>query len=89
MSVLEQRCQDVGLVVSFVCSGWISVLGLAVVCAVAYFVLARLRDLSNQDRDSPADLLKNFEEMRQEGDINEAEFRNIQSLLESDSKRTS
>ncbi len=73
---------------SYVQAG-LSVLGLAVVCAVAYFVLARLRDLSNQDRDSPADLLKNFEEMRQEGDINEAEFRNIQSLLESDSKRIS
>jgi uncharacterized membrane protein len=73
---------------SYVQAG-LSVLGLAVVSVIAYYVLSRLRDLSNHDQSSPADLLKNFEEMRQEGDINESEFRNIQSLLKSDSKHAS
>ncbi len=73
---------------SYVQAG-LSVLGLAVVSVIAYYVLSRLRDLSNHDQSCPADLLKNFEEMRQEGDINESEFRNIQSLLESDSKHAS
>jgi len=32
---------------------------------------------------------KNFEEMRSEGDINEAEFRNISSLLQEPPRRPS
>jgi uncharacterized membrane protein len=67
----------------------LSVLGLMVVLGLAYFVLSRLRDSSIQDRTEPGELLKNFEEMRQEGDIDEAEFRNIQTLLKNDSKRAS
>jgi hypothetical protein len=67
----------------------LSVLGLMVVCWTAYVLLAKWRDLSNQDRNSSIELLKNFEEMRQEGDIDESEFRNIQSLLEKDSKKAS
>jgi uncharacterized membrane protein len=73
---------------SYVQAG-LSILGLAVVSVIAYYVLSRLRDLSNQDQNSTADLLKNFEEMRQEGDIDESEFRNIQSLLKRDSKHAS
>lgn len=67
----------------------LSVLGLMIVCAIAYFLLARLRDLSSNTHDSTAHLLKNFEEMRQEGDIDEAEFRNIQTLLKEDQRQAS
>ncbi len=70
---------------SYVQAG-LSVLGLMVVSITAYWLLAKWRDLSSQDRNTSDDLLKNFEEMRQEGDIDEAEFRNIQSLLKNDSK---
>jgi hypothetical protein len=59
----------------------LSILGLMIVAAAAYAVVLRLRDSSWKDRDQSEELLKNFEEMRQEGDINETEFRNIQSLL--------
>jgi hypothetical protein len=65
---------------SYVQAG-LSLLALMIVSLAAYFLVVRLRDLSSKDRDQTADLLKNFEEMRQEGDIDEAEFRNIQSLL--------
>ncbi len=73
---------------SYVQAG-LSVLGLMIVSLVAYFILSRLRDLSSDDRSLTTDLMKNFEEMRREGDINEKEFRNIQSLLDKDSKSQS
>ena len=64
----------------------LSVLGLMIVSLFAYFILSRLRDLSSDDHSLTTDLMKNFEEMRREGDIDEKEFRNIKSLLEKDSK---
>ena len=73
---------------SYVQAG-LSVLGLMIVSLVAYFILSRLRDLSSDDRSLTTDLMKNFEEMRREGDIDEKEFRNIQSLLDKDSKSPS
>jgi len=62
----------------------LSLLGLMIVSALAYFVVVRLRDSSNEDQKPSEDLMKNFEEMRQEGDIDEKEFRNIQKLLQRD-----
>ena len=62
----------------------LSLLGLMIVSAAAYFIVVRLRDSSNEDQKPPEDLMKNFEEMRQEGDIDEKEFRNIQKLLQRD-----
>jgi len=73
---------------SYVQAG-LSVLGLMIVSLVAYFVLSRLRDLSSDDHALSADLTKNFEEMRREGDIDEKEFRNIQSLVKKDSNSSS
>jgi hypothetical protein len=81
--VLEQRCQDVGSAVSFVCTGWTERSGfdgrflgcLFCTVKVARFILGRL--------------MKNFEEMRRQGDIDEKEFRNIQSLVKKDSKSSS
>jgi len=59
----------------------LSLLGLMIVSIGAYLVVVRLRDSSKEDQRMEQELLKNFEEMRQEGDINEKEFRNIQLLL--------
>ena len=70
---------------SYVQAG-LSVLGLMIVSLVAYFVLSRLRDLSSEDHTLSTDLMKNFEEMQREGDIDEKEFRNIKSLLKKDTE---
>lgn len=70
---------------SYVQAG-LSILGLMIVSMSAYFVLSRLRDLSTDDHALSTDLKKNFEEMRREGDIDEKEFRNIQSLLDKEQK---
>lgn len=73
---------------SYVQAG-LSILGLMIVSMAAYFVLSRLRDLSTDDHALSTELKKNFEEMRREGDIDEKEFRNIQSLLDKDQKSSS
>jgi uncharacterized membrane protein len=73
---------------SYVQAG-LSVLGLMIVSLVAYFLLSRLRDLSSDDHSLSTDLMKNFEEMRRQGDIDEKEFRNIQSLVKRDSESSS
>ena len=70
---------------SYVQAG-LSILGLMIVSLVAYFVLSRLRDLSSDDHSLSSDHMKNFEEMRREGDIDEKEFRNIQSLVKKNTK---
>lgn len=59
----------------------LSVLALLVICIAAYVILSKLRDLSNEDRPVAQELLKNFEEMRHEGDISDSEYRNIKSVL--------
>jgi uncharacterized membrane protein len=59
----------------------LGVLGLLVLCSIALYLLARLRDSNTKDQ-SLGDLLrKNFEEMRIEGEINDQEYRNIKALL--------
>jgi len=61
-----------------------AVLGLLIllaVCAIAFYVLSKLRDSNSQDVPMDQLLRKNFEEMQSGGYINEAEFRNITSLL--------
>lgn len=73
---------------SYVQAG-LSVLGLLVVSLIAYYVVSRLRDLSSNDHTLTSDLMKNFEEMRREGDIDEKEFRNIQSLVKRDADSSS
>jgi hypothetical protein len=68
-----------------------SVLGVLIVMTVsfiAYYWLSKLRDSTKQDVPMEELLRKNFEEMRSGGDINEAEFRNIASLLSGQSRRS-
>ena len=61
---------------------FLGVLILLAVCWLAIYVMARLRDSNTQDVALDDLLRKNFEEMRSGGDISDAEFRNITSLLE-------
>lgn len=58
---------------------WTAVLVLIVV--LAYFALVKLRDQSLNDREQPSDLLSNFREMHQKGEISDDEFRNIKTRL--------
>jgi uncharacterized membrane protein len=59
----------------------LSVLILLAVVAVGVRVLRRVRPATNKDHTNAADLARNFEEMHREGDISEAEFRTITSVL--------
>ncbi len=58
---------------------WISVL--LVMLAVGYYLVRRFRDRIDDDRQTASDLLTNFREMHQEGDISETEFRTIKTVL--------
>ncbi|MHB0955635.1 MAG: hypothetical protein ACYC6N_15470 [Pirellulaceae bacterium] len=58
---------------------WVSVL--LIMLAVAYYLLRRFRDRTDDDRQTASDLLTNFREMHQEGDISETEFRTIKTVL--------
>jgi hypothetical protein len=66
----------------------LGVLILMIVCTLALYMLSKLRDSTTQDAPMEDVLRKNFEEMRSEGYINEAEFRNIASLLEENPRRS-
>ncbi len=61
-----------------------AVLAVAVLMVVIYGgiqVLSRLRGLTSKPDTNTDDLAKNFEEMRLEGDIDEAELRKIKAVL--------
>lgn len=58
---------------------WGGVLLLMIVLAT--LVVRRLRESATQSRQSGGDMLSNFQEMKQEGDISDAEFRNIKAVL--------
>jgi hypothetical protein len=68
-----------------------SVLGVLILLAVcwgAIHMLSRLRDSNTQDVLTQEMLRRNFEEMKSGGVINEAEFRNIASLLTDQGRRS-
>lgn len=58
---------------------WTAVLVGLVVVAVVF--LRRLRGQSANDRQGDASLLSKFQEMQQEGDISDTEYRTIKSVL--------
>lgn len=66
----------------------LGVLILLTVCAIALRLLSRLRDSNSQDAPVDELLRKNFEEMKSGGYIDEAEFRNIASLLAESPRRS-
>jgi uncharacterized membrane protein len=59
----------------------ISVAILLVILAVGYYLVRRFRDRIDDDRQTTSDWLTNFREMHHEGDISEAEFRTIKTVL--------
>lgn len=58
---------------------WLAVLGGVIVVAV--MVVRRFRGQSAEDQPDPANLLTKFQEMRQEGDISDTEYRTIKAVL--------
>ena len=58
---------------------WLSVL--AVLVAIGGFVVGRLRGRSDEERQTANDLLTNFRELHDQGDIDAVEFRNIKTVL--------
>ena len=64
---------------STVAQAALGLLILAVLVAVANYVLASYRDYTVEDQFDPADVLANLEEMHLKGDISEEEFRTIKA----------
>ena len=54
---------------------------LLMMIVVATLVVIKLRESATQNRQTASNLLSNFQEMKAEGDISDAEFRNIKSVL--------
>ena len=57
------------------------VAALLVMLVVACYVVQRLRDFDDEDTVSASDLMTNFQEMHEEGDISGMEYRTIKTVL--------
>jgi hypothetical protein len=58
---------------------WVTVL--MIVSMAAFYVVQKFRDQSGDDHLTPNELLTNFREMNQEGDMDDGEFRTIKTVL--------
>lgn len=58
---------------------WTTVL--LILMAMSAYVLGRFRDRSDDSRQTANELLTNFQELHQQGDIEEAEYRTIKTVL--------
>ena len=54
---------------------------LLVLLVVAYYIVQRFRDQSDDDQPGANEMLTNFREMREQGDISEFEFRRLKTVL--------
>lgn len=54
---------------------------LAVLSVVGWYVVAKFRDSTGDDGLSASELLSNFREIHQQGDIDESEYRKIKTAL--------
>ncbi len=59
----------------------LSVAMLMVLLMVGYYMVRKFRDRTTEDEQTPNEMLTNFREMHQQGDISEKEFRDIKSVL--------
>ena len=59
----------------------LSLLVLSLLIAVALMVVRKLRDQTVGSRQTANDLLTNFQELNQQGEFSDAEFRKIKSVL--------
>ena len=53
---------------------------LAIVSIIAFFALRRFRD-SVEDTETSADMLAKFRELRDQGELSEADFRSIKTIM--------
>ena len=58
---------------------WTAVL--LVLVAISWYVVGRFRDRSDDNQLTANDLLTNFRELHHQGDIDDAEFRTIKTVL--------
>ena len=58
---------------------WMTVLLILIV--VGYYLMQRFRDQSDKDQPTTNELLTNFREMHEQGDITEIEFRKLKTVL--------
>ena len=54
---------------------------LGILSVAGYYVVTKFRDRTGNDAPSASELLSNFREMAQQGDIDEAEYRTIKTAL--------
>jgi len=54
---------------------------LAILILVSVMVLGKLRNFTDEDRVDTSEMMTNLEELREQGDISEAEFRKLKSVL--------
>ena len=90
MNTAPKPASDIGWLLSN--STFQAVLGVLIllaVCWAAIYFMARLRESNTQDVPLDDLVRKNFEEMRSGGDISDAEFRKLTSLLEEKPRRPS
>jgi len=59
----------------------ISLAVLAVLVVLGVYVVLRFRGFSDEDRQSARETYTNFREMHEQGDISEAEFRKLKTVL--------
>lgn len=59
----------------------LGLLVLALLIAVALMVVRKLRDQTVGNKQTASDLLTNFQDMNQQGEFSDAEFRKIKSVL--------
>ncbi len=64
---------------------WVTVF--LIISVIGWFVVLRFRDISGDDKPTASELLTNFRELRQEGDISEQEYRTIKTALRPDIER--
>jgi len=58
---------------------WVTVL--AILIAVSWYFVARLRDRSDQTQRTTSDMLTNFGQMREQGSLSEEKYRTIKARL--------
>jgi hypothetical protein len=59
----------------------VAAVGLLGLLTVAWIVVGKLRGNTQQNEDSAGELLSNLQDLRQEGDISDAEYRTIKAVL--------